>query len=694
MNNIINTPDSRPEDRYYEFEEIIKNNFSRNVSKDTPLFKTDAKDLWDLYLDGIEKNGGIDARSHYNCNACKHFIERYGNLVTVNENGELESVIWNTEVPEFFKDSVKAMNKAVKKARIKTVFISDNRVLGIPRTGEWTHLSVQLPLGKTNRSRLLTEGQAMAEKREHYGMLSRALNEFDLETINKAIEILESETLYRGERVLGIAKWFKEVKQIISYAKVNKVAENLKWLAVAGAPIGFCSIKSSMIGTLLEDIQSGIYSYEAIKRRFDEKMDPSNYQRSQSAPTANAVQQAEKLVVDLGIANSLARRYATIDEVEEFIWKPRQIKKAKDTSSALGVFSHLKIQEDKDTSILDTTNMPLTVMTWDKFSRTILPEAVSIEAKVDNIDKFMALVNAVDEDSENILQWNNKLSWYYHGGIDSEIKKRVEAAGGRYENNEIRCSLIWEGRTDLDLHCITPHGKHIYWSDKRSSRCNGYLDLDMNGVDKSSDHPVENMRWVDNAPRGKYKFYVHNYNERVNGYKGTPFKVELEVNGMVYSYYGEPLKNNGQVTVFEFKYNGTNVEFITMPLSSSIETLSVNSNWNVELNSFVKVNCITKSPNLWGNNKFTNSGDHTFFLLEGCKDLSEGRGKGFFNEMLKPELKQIRKTLELFTAQTPIEGAEEATACGIGYSKDQSWNLTLRVKTNNSTRLIKIDRFD
>ncbi|MNV79883.1 hypothetical protein D3C71_1734530 [compost metagenome] len=62
--------------------------------------------------------------------------------------------------------------------------------------------------------------------------------------------------------------------------------------------------------------------------------------------------------------------------------------------------------------------------------------------------------------------------------------------------------------------------------------------------------------------------------------------------------------------------------------------------------------------------------------------------------MLKSEYHEVRKTLHEFAAITPIEGVEEASACGVGYSKDSEWGLTLRVTTDLSTRLIKIDRFD
>ena len=63
--------------------------------------------------------------------------------------------------------------------------------------------------------------------------------------------------------------------------------------------------------------------------------------------------------------------------------------------------------------------------------------------------------------------------------IDAEIRQRVIQAGGRYEGVDIRASLIWDNRNDLDLHVIAPSGEHIYYAHKRS-QCGGWLDVDMN----------------------------------------------------------------------------------------------------------------------------------------------------------------------------------------------------------------------
>ena len=300
INRIIeNTPNSRPQDNYYEFERTVFDEFKKLVTNDSKLFLTDAKDLWDIYLNNLPEEG----RYHYNCNACKYFIERFGNLALVNEDGKLVSALWNITVPEFFKKSVKELNNAVKKAKIKRLFIAEQCTLGIPKTDEWTHLNVRVPSSYVNKSRLYTANQVMAAKSEEFRMLSNALLEYKIETITQAINLLETEIVYRGDKCLGIAKWFKELKEFIDDCSNSKVKQNFIWLAVANAPEGFCHVKSSMIGTLLDDIQDGL-NYTSIVRRFKEKMDPSNYMRSQVAPTENAIQEAEKVVEKLGIANS------------------------------------------------------------------------------------------------------------------------------------------------------------------------------------------------------------------------------------------------------------------------------------------------------------------------------------------------------------------------------------------------------
>lgn len=689
----IQTPNCRPQDKYYDFEQKVKDKFDTLVEEGFVLFRTDVDKeiLWDAYLNTLPSYDG--GRDHYNCNACRHFIQRYGGLAIIGADGIIRSALWDKDdFPYFFKPSAKKMKELVENANIMDVFKTDERTLGIPRTGEWTHLSVKVPVGHSsiNRDRLNNAGQMMAKSKEEFSLLGRTLAKYDIATIDQAINILESNALYRGDRYLGTVKWFKEIKEIRA-ALSGKKAKNFLWLTIATTPESKLHIGASMLGTLLDDIQSGLYNFDTIKRRFEEKMDPSNYQRSQSAPTQGAVKEAERVVAQLGIADSLQRRYATLAEIPEQLWVPQaaKVEMRQKAQTAQGVFGNIVTKEKQN--MIDRNEpivTPTVTMTWEKFTRTILPEALSIEAKVESANNLMALVTAQNPESENILLWNNPFSWYYHGGVDATIKQRVEQAGGQYENNDIRCSLLWNNYSDLDLHCITPRGNHIYFGAKRHD--GGWLDIDMN-VSPDTEEPVENIRFSKGmAQPGVYEFKVKNYTDRNRAC--NPFKVELEVEGIVYTYEGIATNERFYETVFKFHYTPGQEPRMIVDGNSSGLTTSID-NWNID-RGYQKVNMIVKSPNLWGENPVESAGNHTFFLLEGCKDTAEGKGRGFFNEMLKPELRPIRKTLEAFTAQTFIEGLDEASACGLGFSKEKPWNLTLKVKTKTGTKAVKIDRWD
>lgn len=683
MTEMMYTDQDSKRDGYDQFEQAIQGYFHGKVlSNGNKMFTTNMEDLYELYLANLPSY----ARQHYTCNACRRFINRFGSIVIIDQNGQVESAVWHVDtVPAFFKPAVKAMKTAVESAKVNGIFIPESRTLGTPEAGGWSHLSLQLAPSLANRSLVRTAGQQMAERREDFRTLMNALVEFTQETIDQAIALLDSETLYRADRIMGPAKWFSELKSKFDREANAETRRNLVWLALAGAPTGYARIRSSMVGTLLQDIQAG-YSARTVAARFAEKMNPENYMRAQTGPSASALQEAEKLVDKLGISQSLKRRYAQYDEIEQFLWEsktPTQEAKAPD-EEAPSVFGH--IQPKQKAASPKALDIPAKLMTWEKFESTVLPSAEQIELLVDNPNRFMAMVTASDPLAPNILQWDNPFSWYYHGGIDGEIKRRVEEAGGRYENNEIRASLIWEGGTDLDIHCVLPNRRdRIYFSRKRIGT--GYLDIDANGGGPTTMKPVENIRWKDKAPEGEYKFFVHNFAQRGKG--PVPFTVELEVGGQVFTHHGVAGGTSWQEDVFVFNYEkGKPVEMKTRSHSAG------NNPWGVGMHEFAKVEGITNSPNLWGAHPKEHVGNHIFFLIDGMQDDADGKGRGFFNETLKPELREIRKTLEAYTANTPIDNAEHASACGVGYSKDAEWNVTLRVRSKGTTRMIKIDRWD
>lgn len=401
--------DEREHDGYEDLLAVIRESFEKNIKGgDAPLFRTDARDLYELFLQNIP----AEARQHYNCNACRHFVNHYGGIVTVNEKGSLVPVMWTGTVPDFFKKAVAAIKKKVSGATITSVFATGELRLGTPVTGPWTHMAVDVPKKMAYFNWRRSPFQEEAKKNEERKMLAEAIGNYRDATVDTAVTILKSDALYRGEKVLGVAEWFQDV---LKNVRGKRNGKNLIWKYAATAPVGFCHISSSMIGTLLDDIEAG-YGIETVQRRFAQKMNPTQYQRPQAKPSAGNVAQAEKIVEKLGIERSLDRRFARLEELKT-VWKPTP---AKATATG-GVFAGVETKNGRGAKKL--VELPDERITWEKFQRTVLPHARKIEYKVGpGKENFAAILTAADFDAPPIVQWDtedlrNPFTWYvYIGG--------------------------------------------------------------------------------------------------------------------------------------------------------------------------------------------------------------------------------------------------------------------------------------
>lgn len=658
-----------------------------------PLFTTDADDLFDVYVGAFPEGA---AQQYHRCNACSQFIRRFGTLASIDAQGNLAPVMWDeSDAPESYKAAVAAMARRVRQAKVTGVFMSNESRWGTALTGVWHHFNVTPPASILHRSRTVTPGQAMAAKREAHGGLRRALGEIAVETIEQAVNLATSGALYRGELVKAPLEWFLGLKRTVTG---HAQRDNMTWLAAALAPDEFCHIRGKLAGTLMKDIEQGLPAAD-IKRNYEKKADPSNFQVAQVAPAAGNIAQAEKLFAELGLAPALERRYARMAEVQT-LWRAPEAKEPAQQAAAGSVFGHLQprsIVPPPRTAVL----APEVTMTWAKFESMVLPEASSIEVLVPaDGNRFAALVTAANADAPPLLQWDldearNPMSWYYAGGVDASIRARLQKAGARFEGNDIRCSLVWENMDDLDLHCITPLGDHIYYRNKTACRHGGWLDVDANAGGGGNRTPVENIRWESGrAPAGAYQFFVNNFASWERMALPHKYRAELQVGDQVFhrdGVYGRATPQSTGTEIAAFNY--THGRPIECPSGWTPAAASANA-WGLTPGTFVKVNGISLSPNLWSGEQFAARGRHVFFLMEGCKDAGQGVGRGFYSEMLKSDLKPVRATLDAYTASASIAGAEEADACGLGFSDQSPWGVTLRVQTVTGPRTVLIDRFD
>lgn len=150
--------------------------------------------------------------------------------------------------------------------------------------------------------------------------------------------------------------------------------------------------------------------------------------------------------------------------------------------------------------------------------------------------------------------------------VDAEIKQRVKSAGGMYENVDVRASLLWNNRNDLDLHIEDPCGHHIFYGSyckswgRPPAPCGGFVDVDMN-VKGETTKPVENIRWEQGkAPKGHYRVFVQNYAFHERNHDATEFRVEVQVGDKIHHFEGKtPAGREGpqsDTQVFEFDFEG------------------------------------------------------------------------------------------------------------------------------------------
>jgi hypothetical protein len=385
----------------------VRSQFAAAVGAGVPLFTTDATGLFDAFLAALPDW----LRQEHTCRACRKFVETYGGLVTINPDGATVPVMWGSGAPTAYAGAEQAMRKAVARAAVTGVFVSSEKAWGMPVTGKWRHLAVTPPRVMVFKPVLLTAGQAAAAKTEDYGMLQRGLAEFPVEVVTQAHTMLTNGQMFRSEKHTGVATWLLGLHTARGSVKDHKRRANVVWLAVATAPAGFCHVRSGLIGTLLEDVQAGM-PFATVKARYEAKMNPLLYQRAQAAPAAGNIAQAEKVVAQLQTAGALSRRFARLHEIVA-LWRPADAKP--EAPAVGGVFGGVKPKGK--TAPVAAAVLPPIDMTWEKFARTVLPDATSIEYVLGSRDQFYALVTAADPDAPPVLQWDsedqrNPVSWY------------------------------------------------------------------------------------------------------------------------------------------------------------------------------------------------------------------------------------------------------------------------------------------
>ena len=655
------------------FSKAVFNQFNKMSENNLFVVDIDPYELTDLYLDSFPAgtNEIFRERREYDCSCCKNFIRKVGNVVSI-KNGKLET-IWDVNVPYPFDKVCKVLLETVKSAAIKTVFLHNEKRVGT----EYNH--EQMPDGDIKRwdhfycdvdDKFFTNevGEKRSAIESATAVFQRGLKELSLEALETVKDLIDDKALYRGEEHLQAVTSFITVKRKYEKLKNDSEKSIFVWENHTNKSVRF---KNSVIGTLVSDISGGVELEKAVKA-FESKVAPANYKRSSALITKRMVDNAMTTVDKLGIEDSLSRRHATVEDVtvNNVIWANRGTQ-----SKMKGGLSDLLMSEVKDTAKVDESK--ITEVSIYDFISNVVPKSTSIKLMVSNAHtgNFMTVTAPAISGSKNIFKWDNNFGWSYNGDITDSIKQRVKAAGGNVDA-KLRVSLSWYNTDDLDIHCKTPNGEHIYYGNKR-----GILDVDMNVNDLVRD-PVENLAFQ-SLRKGDYKISVKNYTKRESVDVG--FTVEMECGGHIETFnYEKAVRNTQMIDVIDLTWTGSDVKVKKVHNGVVGGSLSKDV-WGIKSETFVDVNMLMLSPNHWDGNNISNK--HWFFIINDCKNPDSLRG--FYNEFLSGDLNKHRKVFEVLGSKTKCEYSDNQLS-GLGFSSTKEDSVVVKVE-GEQNRMYKVN---
>lgn len=653
------------------FSQAVTAAFNTMIAKDEGkkmnLFIADitGDELYAHYLASFPAgtNPMFRERTEHDCSCCRNFIKNIGNAVFI-KGGEIHTV-WDSvpaDVANEYRVVAAAMSALVRSKPIKSAFYVGEPSYGAVTTRAddghlWNHFFASVPKLYLLRN---NHPNVIGMRNDDVNILRRSILEITDQAVEIVDELMAQGSLYRGDEHKHHIKALKTLKRDFTSLRYHDVQERWLWTTATLAT----RIRNTVIGTLLTDLSDG-KELEAAVASFEAKVAPASYKRPKALVTQKMIDSAKKEVDELGIEESLHRRYAVKEDisVNDILFVDGTVK----PKLIGGAFDAVKPTKAGNAPELKNVDE----ITIGDFISNVLPKADEVEVfvKTDMASRFVSLVAPVYPDSPPLFKWDNGFSWSYEGEVTDSIKERVKRAGGKVDG-DVRVSLSWFNGDDLDLS-VSNGRERVYFGTRRGFGAE--LDVDMNaGVSKNSVDPVENIFWnrKSDIRQGVYSIQVHNFNRRSTANVG--FEIEVEVLGQLYSFSHPQAVSDGQrIDIGEIRVDAKGDITVTglTKGSSSIEK------WGIKTEEWAKVEMVMRSPNFWDGKQVGNQ--HVFLMLKDCVN-PEGT-RGFYNEFMRDDLTPHRKVFELLSSTLKVPASNNQLS-GIGISTTQKAEVLVRVK--------------
>ena len=205
---------------FVEMRDALVAHFKEMTKDATHLFEVevDKDELWNLYLDSFPPgtNEIYRVNREYDCSSCRHFIKAIGNAVVIKDNQVISIWDFTTQNP-MWHPILKALSKYIHSKTVIDVYLPEQLRMGCKENYElkdgvrttYEHFYLDIPNRFLNHTRKIN-GTVVSEYRAVRNVFKRSLEEISEEAVNTILELIASNTWYKG------AEWKKILLSFVS----------------------------------------------------------------------------------------------------------------------------------------------------------------------------------------------------------------------------------------------------------------------------------------------------------------------------------------------------------------------------------------------------------------------------------------------------------------------------------------------
>ena len=218
------------------------------------LFRVDCdgEDLWNLYMDSLpeEINPIYRERKVHDCSTCQSFFRHAANVVAVDEDTYELTTLFDCVPHKDYEGVFEALSEFIKGHEIVDVFKVEMKTVGHNFDREqladgsvirYNHFYIDIPRKPIGFRRDVADARTTRE------VLESTTNEISLESVDTVLELISTNSLYRGNEWKDILEKFRnhlvEVESV-DEKDLNRLTElGVKWVTLNPMPIALESVE-------------------------------------------------------------------------------------------------------------------------------------------------------------------------------------------------------------------------------------------------------------------------------------------------------------------------------------------------------------------------------------------------------------------------------------------------------------------